>query len=79
MASETAIIVIQPTNDEILVCTPSSCTNDEDLYKLECAECKRLVHYNCTQLPVFQIHLFLTKGYREFVCANCIDVPEISL
>ena len=79
MAGDTAIIVIQPTIDETLVCTPSGCTNDEDLYKLECAECKRLVHYICTQLPVFQIHLFLTKGYRKFVCANCVDVPQYLL
>ena len=61
MEGDTAIIVIQPINDE-------------DLYKLECIECKRLV-----QLPVFQIHLFLTKGYRKFVCANCIDIPKYLL
>ena len=26
-------------------CTNHSCRSDEDTYKLECADCKRLVHY----------------------------------
>ena len=57
-------------------CTPYSCLCDDDQYKLECAECKRHVHYRCTRLPDYQIQLFLTKKYRKYVCENCIEVPE---
>ena len=57
-------------------CTSVKCIQDEDIYKLECYDCKRRVHYKCTKLPAFQVQLFLTKHYRRFVCVNCIDVPE---
>ena len=57
-------------------CTSEECITDEDQYKLECAICLRHVHYRCTQLPVFQIQLFLTKKYRKFMCGNCVQVPD---
>ena len=38
-------------------CTPDSCLSDNDEYKLECSSCTRLVHYHCTRLPLYQIHL----------------------
>ena len=66
----------QPCIKKLLQCTPNACTQDDDQYKLECTDCHRLVHYKCTQLPKFQVHLFLTKGYRKFVCVNCVEIPE---
>ena len=46
------IIAIQPINDELLVRTLSSCANDEDIYRLECAKCKRLLYTSpCIQNP----------------------------
>ena len=58
------------------VCTAELCFADDDKYKLECSKCNRYVHYDCTQLPLFQIQLFLTTGYRKFICANCIVISE---
>ena len=46
---------------------------------MECNECQRLVHYKCTSLPTYQLQQFLTKGYRNFVCVNCVEVPEYLL
>ena len=33
------------------MCTPTGCLSDDDQYKLECRQCKRLVHCKCTRLP----------------------------
>ena len=79
MAEDTEIAATQTIieiHDENAICTPGGCIPDEDQYKLECSECKRQVHYRCTKLPAYQIHLFLVKGYRKFVCTNCIEVPK---
>ena len=59
--------------------TLSACISDEDIYKMKCNECQRLVHYKCTSLPTYQLQQFLTKGYRNFVCVNCVEVPEYLL
>ena len=39
-------------------------------------ECRRLVHYRCTVLPLYQIERFLTKGYSRFICISCVSVSE---
>ena len=67
------------TSAENTGCTPLACVQDDDKYKLECAECKLLVHYRCTQLPLYQIQLFLTKGCRKYICLNCVEVPTYLL
>ena len=67
------------TSAENTGCTPLACVQDDDKYKLECAECKLLVHYRCTQLPLYQIQLFLTKGYRKYICLNWVEVPTYLL
>ena len=43
-------------------CSLIHCIDDEDQFKLQCSGCNRLVHYACTQLPVYQVSHFLTKG-----------------
>ena len=55
-------------------CTLTDCKYGNDKYKLECAKCKRLVHYGCTSLPHYQLQLFLTKGYQKFICCKCIEI-----
>ena len=59
-----------------LTCKQSFCIEDGDQYKVECKDCQRLVHYKRTQLPLYQLQLFLTTGYRKFVCINCVDIPK---
>ena len=65
--------------EEPSLCTLSACISDEDIYKMKCNECQRLVHYKCTRLPTYQLQQFLTKGYRNFVCVKCVEVPEYLL
>ena len=36
---------------------------------------ERLVHYRCTSLPTYQLQLFLTKGYRKFICCKYVEIP----
>ena len=60
-------------------CGKGSCLDDDDSHKLQCSQCDRLFHYTCTRLPLYQINLFLTKGYRRYLCANCTEVlPHIN-
>ena len=75
MESDTNISTLT-INTENSVCSPLTCTEDDDQYKLECKECRRLVHYRCTNLPLYQIERFLTKGYSRYICINCVVVPE---
>ena len=64
-------------NEDIQQCTTTNCVLDaDDSYKLECIKCNREVHYKCTHLPLYQLSLFLTTGYRRFVCENCVEVPQ---
>lgn len=58
------------------VCSETSCVNGDDDRKIKCTKCKRLVHFACTNLPIYQLRLFFTKGYRGFICVNCVEVPE---
>ena len=57
-------------------CKQSLCVDDGDQHKVECKDCQRLVHYKCTHLPLYQLQLFLTTGYRKFVCINCVNIPK---
>ena len=66
----------ESTQATVSKCTPTTCKYDNNKYKLECAECKRLVHYGCTSLPTYQLQLFLTKGHRKFICCKCVEIPS---
>ena len=37
--------------------------DDEDM--LTCTNCKSKYHYRCTELPDYQIAMFLSSGYRR--------------
>ena len=65
---------IHPSTNTTSVCTLSCCTDEEDIYKLRCSECKRLVHYKCTQLPAYQLYRLTITGYRKYICMNCTDI-----
>ena len=66
----------ESTKPSVSQSTPANCKYDNDKYKLECAKCKRLVHYGCTSLSTYQFQLFLTKCYRKFICWKCIEIPS---
>ena len=44
---------------------------------IECSECKKWIHYECTDLPPYMI-CSLTKRRRKYSCQNCVDNDEIS-
>ena len=72
---------IEPNNAEstqasVSQCTPTNCKCDNDKCKLECAECKRLVHYGFTSFPTYQLQQFPTKGYRKFICWKRVEIPS---
>ena len=52
-------------------CTLTTCLSDRDKFKLKCTKCLRLVHM-LTQLPPYQIALFMQKNYRLYVCNMCV-------
>ena len=59
------------------ICTIRGCEIPDNTYMLKCLKCKLLTHYSCTQLPAYQICRFLTKGYRIYVCNNCVgEIPS---
>ena len=81
MDSDPATADVQPNNAEstqagVSQRTPTNCKYDNDKYKLECAECKRLLHYGCTSLSTYQLQLFITKGYRKFAFCKCVEIPS---
>ena len=48
------------------------CNNEDHDNMIECSECKKWIHYECTNLPPNMIRS-LTKGRRKYSCQNCVD------
>ena len=67
---------VESTQARVSQCKTTNCTYGNDKYQVECAKCKRLVHYGCTFLPIYQLQLFLRKGYRKFICRKCVEIPS---
>ena len=57
-------------------CSPTECKGDDSKEKLKCESCGRAIHYSCTQLPLYQIGLFLTKNYEKYKCIGCVKLPR---
>ena len=53
------------------------CNNEDHDKMIECSECKKWMHYKCTDLPPYMI-CSLTKGKRKYSCQNSVDNDEIS-
>ena len=58
----------ESTNESISQWIVTMCENDNDKYQLECVKYKRLAAY--------QLQLFLTKGYRNFICCKFVEIPS---
>ena len=52
-------------------CTAAGCTKEADTQMINCTKCERNTHFRCTRLPGYQLGMFMTKGYRKFLCAPC--------
>ena len=59
-------------------CTKSECIDNQDGNVFKCRKCGRNVHFECSQLPAYQIQTFLKyKTIRSnYICQNCIQ-PEV--
>ena len=44
-------------------CSAIDCETEKSKFMLECSKCSKSTHYRCTQLPPYQIALFMRKGY----------------
>ena len=60
-------------------CTQPECILGKSKFMLKCCKCKHLTHYKCTQLPDYQVALFLRKGYRLYVCRTCVGEIEVGI
>ena len=74
---------LEDNTEEDEVCTPSNCVSESNEDVLTCKKCKRTVHYSCSELPAYFIHLLITTSKQEkkdkvhpFVCRNCVNIPK---
>ena len=61
--------IVSPSNS---ICTLAGCDMGSTKFMLECSKCKKLTHYSCTQLPPYQLSLFMQSGYRRYICSACV-------
>ena len=54
----------------ICICT-TKCGNTAYDRMIQCGQCKRFTHFNCTLLPGYQLQQMMTKGYRKYICPQC--------
>ena len=57
-------------------CKNILCNAADDIDKFSCTKCDGKYHYRCTNLPPYQIALFLMRGHRGFRCLSCVKVSE---
>ena len=65
-----------PPTSPASICTDAACVDDQDENSFKCSKCERSVHYRCTKLPAYQIHLINKKRNYSFHCQNCVEVPK---
>ena len=53
------------------VCTNTDCTKEAEHSMILCSKCKITTHFACTRLPAYQLSMFMTKRYRQYVCKTC--------
>ena len=54
-------------------CSHEDCDTDGSEKMLECNKCKKSFHFRCTNLPRYQLALFLSKNYRKrYICKSCV-------
>ena len=41
---------------------------------IQCSKCSEWTHYECTNLPAYQLHLLITTT-RRYTCEVCSNVP----
>ena len=70
---------INKKSQKIHECSTQRCIFKDESSKdvaLQCRKCHRAVHYQCSQLPAYQIQLFLSFKERRYQCPKCIRVSQ---
>ena len=57
-------------------CIPSKCLENEDKNHLICVLCKRKVHYECSELPAYEIQRIISSSSNSYKCITCVRVPK---
>ena len=57
-------------------CTPSRCLDNQDENHLICVLCKRQVHYECSELPAYEIQRIISSTSNSYKCITCVRVPK---
>ena len=57
-------------------CSLNSCVENNNP-TVKCSKCNRLVHYKCTELPIYELERY-TKPKKpcQYKCRGCVDVPK---
>ncbi len=50
--------------------------DDDDQNSLKCRNCHRMVHYECTQLPLYQLQIFANTYNDQYLCQNCVRITR---
>ena len=66
-------------SNEKLICAVSGCTTKIDKYKLDCSKCHKPIHFECTNLPAYQLYLFTRKKYRLYICERCVTENDTDI
>ena len=54
-------------------CT-KTCSKPMNKFIIQCSKCSEWTHYECTNLPAYQLHLLITTTQR-YTCEVCSNVP----
>jgi len=54
-------------------CT-KTCSKPMNKFIIQCSKCSEWTHYECTNLPAYQLHLLITTT-RRYTCEVCSNVP----
>ena len=62
-------------------CTAYRCTigiSERENRKIKCGSCYRTIHWECTQLPAYQIQQIINQGntFQGYVCVSCTIVSD---
>ena len=54
-------------------CT-KTCSKPMNKFMIQCSKCSEWTHYECTNLPAYQLHLSITTT-RRYTCEVCSNIP----
>ena len=57
-------------------CSSSDCWDNQDESALICVLCKRKVHYECSELPAYEIQRIISSTSNSYKCVSCVRVPK---